>query len=373
MAGIYVHIPFCKQRCIYCDFYSTALHGLIEEYIIAVGKEAVMRHLDGAINTLYVGGGTPSQLSAEQLGKLVNGIARAHDLSRLEEFTVEVNPDDVSVEYVRALNAMGANRISMGIQSFVDTELRAINRRHDANAAIKAIHDIREAGINNISIDLIYGIPRQTLESWKYSVDTAIATGVQHISCYNLSYEPGTRLWMMRERGDVVEVSEDECVEMYNLLTATMREAGYEHYEISNYGLPGFHSRHNSSYWDGTPYLGLGASAHSYDGHSRYYNPPSIKDYIEAINKGVCAVETEDLTWQERYDEMIMISLRTARGLDIDEVKERFGSRAVDYLLDQSQQFVADGTLVVHGNVMRIPEEAFMVSDNIIRTLMWGD
>lgn len=370
MAGIYLHIPFCKQRCIYCDFYSTSLHSLVDDYVTAVIAEAGMRPAVG-IRTLYVGGGTPSQLPQSQFRRLVEGLGRHYDLSGLVEFTVEVNPDDVNAEYMDMLSSLGVNRISMGVQSFVDTELALINRRHDAAGAVNAIDAMRAAGINNVSIDLIYGIPGQTLDSWRYSVEKAISLKPDHISAYNLSYEQGTRLWAMRQRGDVAEIDEQTCVEMYNLLTGLMREAGYSHYEISNYCLPGRHSRHNSAYWDGTPYVGLGASAHSYDGRVRSYNPASLKEYIDCIADGHLAGVAEETEWWERYDEVVMVALRTARGLDVEMVKEQFGESVYHHLLSNSKRYLHTGQLVKDGNRIYIPEVSYMMSDAIIRDLMW--
>jgi len=372
MAGIYVHIPFCKQRCIYCDFYSTALHDRIDTYVDCLVKEARMRPAED-IKTVYFGGGTPSQLSPEQMTRLVNGLRCNYDLSGVEEFTVEVNPDDVTVEYMHMLKLLGVNRISMGVQSFVDSELALINRRHNAQGALDAIACMRQAGIDNVSVDLIYGIPGQTLASWRESVSVALSVGAQHISAYNLSYEMGTRLWQMRERGEITEVDEATCVEMYKTLTKMLRDAGYVHYEISNYSLPEFHSRHNSSYWDCTPYVGLGASAHSYDGIHRSYNPASINEYIGKINRGELASVVEETEWWERYDETIMIGLRTARGLDTEMIKREFGDKVCDYLLSNAQQYIDSKELVKEGANIRITEYAFMMSDAIIRDLMWDE
>lgn len=372
MAGIYVHIPFCKQRCIYCDFYSTALHERINDYVECLIGEARLRPCDD-VKTVYLGGGTPSQLSPLQMGTLLEGLSEVYDLSGVEEFTVEVNPDDVTVGYMKMLKSYGVNRISMGVQSFVDYELSIINRRHDSMGALHAISCIRKAGIDNVSIDLIYGIPSQTLDSWRESVRVALSVGVQHISAYNLSYETGTRLWKMREQGLIAEVDEGTCVEMYKVLIQMLRDAGYEHYEISNFSLPGWHSRHNSSYWDGTPYVGLGASAHSYDGRNRSYNPASLAEYMYMIGQGQLACVIEETEWWERYDETIMVALRTARGLDTNRIKTEFGAKVYDYLLLNAQRYIAGGQLVQDGSRLYITEDAIMMSDAIIRDLMWED
>ena len=374
MAGIYVHIPFCKTRCSYCDFYSTLESELPERYVSAVAAEGRLRQqeLDGEnVLTAYVGGGTPSQLTLEQMQRLVNRLNDTFDLSNIQEFTVEVNPDDVSTRYIEGLAKLGVNRISMGVQSFVDSELRAIGRRHTALQAIKAVDDMRQAGITNVSIDLIFGLPGQTLQSWEESLMQAVKLRPDHISAYALSYEPGTRLWLQRERGEVQEAPEELSISMYDMLTQVLKNAGYEHYEISNFALPHRHSRHNSSYWAGTPYLGLGASAHSFDGMVRRYNPADIRGYITAIERGETCYETESLTWQEKYDEMVMVRLRTAHGIDLDEMERSFGKPALEHFMQEARPHLHDGRLMRTGNRMSLTAEGIMVSDAIIRDLMW--
>lgn len=374
MAGIYVHIPLCKTRCSYCDFYSTVRTELADRYVDALVREAALRigELDGEpVTTLYVGGGTPSQLSEEQMARLVLGLCEFVDLRQVREFTIEVNPDDVTRSYVASLVRLGVNRVSMGVQSFVDDELRAVGRRHTALQALEAVAAIREAGIGNVSIDLIYGLPGQTLDSWRYSVRRAVELRPEHLSAYALSYEPGTRLWTQRERGEVREVTEEASVAMYGYLCEALREAGYEHYEISNFALPHCRSRHNSSYWNETPYLGLGASAHSYDGTVRRYNVADLRRYVETVEGGCTCYETESMTWQERYDEMVMVRLRTAEGLDLRQVEARFGTNAIDHLMREAMPHVDRGTLKKSGSHLSMTADGVMVSDAIIRDLMW--
>ena len=321
------------------------------------------------IATLYMGGGTPSQLGAQLLARLVDGLRGALPLEQLVEFTIEVNPDDVTPELVWAMQSLGVNRVSMGIQSLVDSELRLIRRRHDAHGARRAVDELRHGGISNISVDLIYGIPGQTLSTWGESVGGVIDLGVQHISAYNLSYEEGTPLWRMRERGAVTEVDDETCVAMYRQLVERLKDAGYEHYEISNFALPGCHSRHNSAYWDGTPYLGLGAAAHSYDGLVRRYNPADIKLYEQRIANRSVACDEEVLTCDEQYDELVMLSLRTARGLDTAIVHDRFGQDRYDYLMRQAQPHIAAGLLTAFAGQLRLTADGVMLSDAIIRDL----
>ena len=322
--------------------------------------------------TFYMGGGTPSQLPLPLLERLVNGLRETLDLTGVEEFTVEANPDDVTPEWSAAVVALDVNRVSMGVQSFEDDILRLIGRRHTAQQAIDAVTHLRKAGINNISIDLIYGLPGQTEDSWAESVEQAIALLPQHISAYGLTYEEGTRLWFQREHGEVTEVPEEQCLEMYRILVERLQAAGYEHYEISNFALPGYHSRHNSSYWDDTPYLGLGAAAHSYNGKMRRSNPHDLQQYIATVMAGEMAYEQEELTLQERFDERVMLGLRTSRGVDAERLRQDFGNEAWLHFTREAQRHIAAGNLhVVDGNCYVLTRDGIMVSDSVMRDLMW--
>ena len=378
MAGIYVHIPFCASRCAYCDFFSTLkLEQAGAPYVEALVAEARLRRdeLHGeSIRTLYMGGGTPSQLPQPLLERLVEGLRDTFDLAGVEEFTVEANPDDVTAQWCAALPSLGVNRVSMGVQSFEDEILRAIGRRHTAQQAVEAVANLRQAGIANISIDLIYGLPVQTVNSWTESVCQAIALKPEHISAYGLTYEEGTRLWQQRERGEVIEVPEEQCLEMYRILVDMLQSAGYEHYEISNFALPGYHSRHNSSYWDDTPYLGLGAAAHSYDGTSRRYNPHDLHQYIDMVMSGTKACEQEELTRWERYDERVMLGLRTARGVDAHRLRSDFGDEAWQHFSGEARPHIAAGHLhVTKDGHYVLSRDGIMLSDAIIRDLMWEE
>lgn len=378
MAGVYVHIPFCASRCSYCDFFSTLqLADAGTPYVEALIAEARLRcgELCGtSVRTLYMGGGTPSQLPLPLLSRLVDGLRETLDLSVVEEFTVEANPDDVTPEWCRGVAAMGVNRVSMGVQSFEDSILRLIGRRHTAQQAVDAVGNLRQAGIDNISIDLIFGLPGQTAASWTTSVEQAIALKPQHISAYGLTYEDGTRLWRQRERGEVVEVPEELCLEMYRILVSELQGAGYEHYEISNFCLPGYHSRHNSSYWNDTPYLGLGAAAHSYDGKARRWNPHDLHQYINKIKAGELACELEELTRSERYDERVMLGLRTARGVDAERLHVDFGDKAWQHFIREAAHHVGEGNLrVTEDGRYVLTRDGIMLSDSIIRDLMWDE
>ena len=375
MAGIYIHIPFCKKRCIYCDFYSSTDNNLADKYIDALIDEFKIRiqELDGNnITTIYIGGGTPSQLTPKQLHKLVSSLSTNLDFSRVEEFTIEVNPDDVTYDYIKNCTSLGINRVSMGIQSFVDKELHFINRRHNSTQAQQAIETIKQAGISNISIDLIYGLPLQTIDSWIFSIKRAIEMNVPHISCYNLSYEEGTPLNNMRKQGKIIECSEDNCIIMYETLIKELSAAGYEHYEISNYAKPEYYSKHNSNYWNLTPYLGLGASAHSFDGTTRRYNPSSISEYIKKITElHIVAYDEEHETIYERYNEYIMINLRTMWGINLNTIKELFGDTLTNHLIKYSRKFIEGGQLQEVNNRIALTEQGIMLSDYIIRNLMY--
>lgn len=375
MAGLYIHIPFCESKCIYCDFYSMANNNhLIDKYINALLVEAVLRKNElnsETLTTVYLGGGTPSLLSITQLSKLVNGLKKVFDFSAVEEFTIEVNPDDVTADYIHQAKSHGINRVSMGVQSFSDEDLRFINRRHTAMQATDAIHIIKKAGIDNISIDLIYGIPGQNIEKWKNNVDTAISLLVQHISAYTLMYEEGTRLSVMRSLGKITEVDDDVVAAMYDYLVAQLKSNGYIHYEISNFALPGFHSRHNSSYWNLTPYLGLGVAAHSFDGTVRRYNPSNLKKYLDALGEGNLCVEVEKITKAEKYDEYVMLRLRTADGIDADELMHRFDEEYYQFFIEKTKPLVSEGSLINENGRYYIPENHIMISDNITCDLLW--
>lgn len=378
MAGVYVHIPFCARRCSYCDFFSTLqLAEAGGDYVEAVIAEAAMRRgeLRGEpVTTLYLGGGTPSLLPSPLLSRLVVGLKEAIDLSGLVEFTVEANPDDVTVQWCAALSQLGVNRVSMGVQSFEDDILRLIGRRHTARQAVEVVGHLRGFGITNVSIDLIFGLPGQTVTSWTESVRQAIALAPSHISAYGLTYEEGTRLWHQRERGEVTEVPEQQCLEMYRILIEELQAAGYEHYEISNFALPGYRSRHNSSYWNDTPYLGLGAAAHSYDGTVRRANVCDLRQYIDSIRAGVPAYVEEQMTWQERYDERVMLGLRTSEGVDADRLRQDFGDEAWQHFTREARRHLQAGNLRVAGDGNYVlSRDGIMLSDSIIRDLMWDE
>lgn len=374
MAGIYIHIPFCKRRCRYCDFYSTTLASQTEAYVSAACREMEERgeffRTDGSVETLYIGGGTPSQLSPMQLATLIRTAADVYGFNTLKELTIEANPDDMTGNWadgiIQAASPYCPPRISIGVQTFDDRLLELIGRRHTARQAIDAVSILKSKGIEEISIDLMYGLPGETAACWQRDLDTAISLQVPHISAYHLIYEEGTPLWQMKQRGEVNEADEDDSVAFFRMARRALIDAGYEHYEISNFALPGHHAIHNSSYWNGTPYIGFGPGAHSFDGIKRSWNKPDLIGYL----KGKRDSESECLSDDERYDEYIMTRLRTARGISLNEIEALFGtekrqycaSRAQTYLKSHRLQETTDGRLA-------FTEEGVFVSDGIIADL----
>ncbi len=365
MAGLYIHIPFCRSRCHYCDFYSTASAGEQDRYADALIAEMHARRgsLGGhPLRTVYFGGGTPSLLAPDVLRRIWNAIGERWDVSSLEEATLEANPDDLTPAYLDALATLPFDRLSIGIQSFGDGLLQFMNRRHTAAQAVRAVRDARRAGFSNISVDLIYGIPGMSAAQWEHSLGQILELRPEHISAYHLTIEPGTPFG----RRNLRPATEEQGQKEYQTLCRTLAGAGYEHYEISNFALPGRHARHNSGYWDGTPYLGLGPSAHSYDGNRlRMWCEASLAGYMQSP-----AYESETLTDAELYDEYVMTSLRTSRGADPAEVARRFGTARAESLAAAAVPLLASGMIVRCDGRYAIPEGRFLVSDDIICRLM---
>lgn len=374
MAGIYIHIPFCKTRCIYCDFYSTTRSELKERYVRALCRELEMRreYLRGEpIETIYLGGGTPSQLDEGDFLRIFETIRTVYGMEHCREITLEANPDDLTETYVAMLRRLPFNRISMGIQTFDDATLKLLNRRHNAAQAIEAVDRCRRAGFANISIDLIYGLPGETDERWKQDLQQAVALNVEHISAYHLTYEEGTRLYELLQARRIREVDEESSVRFFSTLMDTLTDAGYEHYEISNFCRPGMHSRHNTSYWKGIPYLGCGASAHSFDRRTREWNVASIDEYIRALEDGHRLYETEPRDPDTAYNECVMTSLRTRQGLSLEEVEKEYGTVLRQYCTDMAQPYLKDGKLEMRDGRLRLTRDGIFVSDGIISDLMY--
>ncbi len=441
MAGLYIHIPFCTQKCIYCDFLSGTNLSLREQFIDALIAEMDC-YLDffneDKIRTIYFGGGTPSLLSVDELKRIYDAIAERWDVSEVEEFTMECNPDDLSEEYLMKLNAqcttnslelkrkmhnaqlltpsaslvplkqgdnslgLPINRLSIGVQSFVDDELKWLNRRHTATEAIEAVKRAKRAGFKNITIDLMFALPVQTLDSLIYSINKALELGVQHISAYSLMFEPDSKITKLMEQNRLEPLDEDTAADMFDLLSQRLTEAGYEQYEISNYAKSGFESRHNSGYWHGMRYLGLGPSAHSFDGEKRWSNVAhTIKYNAQCImhnsqlttspsglllrrgeNSECDQAAGEETMWvdvirsvevlseDERFNELVFTALRTKIGVDLVDLRVRFGDKRCDRLLRQAQKYINSGRMKVENNRLSLTREGIYISDSIISDFM---
>lgn len=352
--GIYIHVPFCKSRCIYCDFFSTTFGGSMQDdFVSAVSCEASYRQhylAHTETGSVYIGGGTPSALSERNIGRLLYTVQNLFDISPDAEITVEVNPNDVRPSLIETMKRNGVNRISMGIQSFNDNMLRFLHRRHSSQEAITAIDTIINGGIENISIDLIYGLPEQTVNDWDRDLNTAFSLPISHLSAYSLMFEDGTRLSRMRDDGIIKEVDEEICLQMFGNLMRKAKEESFNHYEISNFSLPGKQARHNTGYWTDMHYLGLGPGAHSYNGISRQQNICDLKAYVKAYGDTAIdpsgIMETETLSMAQKKEEALLISLRTAQGLDLHDYALRFGQKALNGLLERAKPFINDGRLL---------------------------
>jgi len=373
MAGLYIHIPFCSKRCTYCDFYTEVAPDLIPILVNYIVKELNIRKdylKNETISTIYFGGGTPSILSRDQFSEILNGIFAVFTVEENAEITFEANPDDLTVDFFDSIKHLPFNRISIGIQSFDDNDLKRINRRHTSDQAIAAVKNAQNAGFDNISIDLIYGLPLQSIEDWEKQLDIALSLNIQHISAYGLTYEEGTALWKQREKGLVKPIIDETMNEMYLLLVKKMKEKGFEAYEISNFALDGLRSKHNSSYWKQNSYLGIGPSAHSYDLVSRQWNVASIKAYISALENNTPYFEKEELTLYDSYNDYVMVSLRTSDGLDFDFLSSEFGQNLATYFLDNIRIYIENNSVIQSEKKYRLSPQGIMISNQILIQLI---
>lgn len=374
MAGLYIHIPFCTKRCLYCDFFSNTEMKYKEPYLSAVIRELELRkdYLEGEpVETIYFGGGTPSQLQAADFSRIFEAIHRLFDVSPCAEITLEANPDDMTPGYVAGLQTLPFNRVSMGVQSFKEEDLRFLNRRHNREQALLAVDLCKKNGLENISVDLIYGLPGQTLEEWKQNLDTVIRLDIPHISAYHLIYEEGTALYKLKEAGKITPVDEDLSVALFTSLIDQLTANGYLHYEISNFARPGMLSRHNSSYWIGKKYLGIGPSAHSYNGQNRQWNISSLPGYLQAIDKGVPDIEIENLDINTRYNDFIITGLRTMWGIKFNEIQQQFGKDKLIYCQKQAAPYLKQGLLIEKGDTLTLSRNGIFISDSIMSDLLW--
>ena len=374
MAGIYIHIPFCKSRCKYCDFFSTTHLEKRAQYVAALLEEWRMRahEVKEPIHTIYIGGGTPSMLDDSSLQMIIEAIRRESSLNstaisgtlqgdeaKLQEITMEANPGDITLERAQAWRKMGINRLSIGVQSMDDELLQLIGRRHTAEQARKAVAAAQAAGFDNISIDLMYALPSQTMEQWQKDVAEALQMGVQHISTYGLIYEESTVLMTLLDHGVIEAVDEDTEMQMYDYLVEQLAANNFEHYEVSNFALPNRQSRHNSSYWNNTPYIGLGAGAHSYDGQVRQWNISDLDTYIAQSMAHQLQPEKEVLSEEQRHTERVMLGLRTNSGIGIDEIDR-----------SKAQPYIAQGMLIEKDNRIVATTKGYHILNRIIEDLI---
>ena len=372
MAGIYLHIPFCKQACTYCNFHFTTSLRYKDDMVMALVKEAEAEntYLAGeTVHTVYFGGGTPSLLHISDLERILENLYKLYPVAPEAEITLEANPDDVTKEKAAAWKALGINRLSIGIQSFFEEELRWMNRAHNAVQAKACIENSYAAGINNLSIDLIYGSPLLTDEMWEANVQTAISHNVKHLSCYALTVEEKTPLHKNIGLKKTVDVDSDKQARQFLSLMQWLREAGYEHYEVSNFARPGFRSRHNSSYWKGIPYLGLGPSAHSFNGRERRWNVANNTVYIKSINEGAPQREVEVLTAEQQLNETIMISLRTMEGINREKMKKGWGEQEKQRLEKGLVKYIRTGLVTVTDQHAQLTDEGMLRADGIAADL----
>jgi len=370
--GIYIHVPFCRKACRYCDFYFTVSLKYLDDFVDALvgeirqkGKSFHGRPLE----SLYLGGGTPSLLSSSHLERILNVLHKYYSFQESGEWTIECNPDDLDRETVEIIRTLGFNRLSIGVQSFFERDLQFMRRSHHSTQAEAAIRLASSAGFDQITMDLIYGIPGQSINQWEENIEKALSLPVNHLSAYHLTFEPGTVFEHWRKKGRLLPVPEEESVNLYRILREKMHDAGFDHYELSNFGRGNVVSRHNMLYWSGSPYLGFGPSAHSYDGDHRSWNIASLKKYMDRIASGESISETETLTITEKYHDYLITSLRTKWGADARHIEKSFGKAYRHYFEKQAQQFLPTGTMSHKNERWVIESGQWLITDHILRVL----
>jgi len=373
MAGLYIHIPFCKSFCAYCDFYSITDSTMTGRLVEAIISESAHRagYLEGErVETIYFGGGTPSLLGVPDIRRIMSELAKHFDISDTPEVTLEANPDDLNKKYLDDLISSGVNRLSIGVQSWNDVRLKYLGRRHTAEQSAAALEEAARAGFDNISADLIYGIPGMTLSDLRHDLEMTFSYPVKHLSAYHLTIEEGTRFGKMKKEGRLSETDEETSASMFSLLGNECRTQGFIHYEISNFAKEGFISRHNSSYWRQIPYLGLGPSAHSFDRRSRQWNVSNLKKYIKSVEEGAVMSEREELDRITVFNEYILTSLRTIWGIDLEHVEQQFDKELRDYIVNLSDKYIRYGLMQRNKNTLVLTDQGKMISDNIIGELL---
>lgn len=377
MAGIYIHIPFCKKACHYCDFHFSTSYSSKPAMVTAMIKEFDLRSdflkSDAIIDTIYFGGGTPSVLNADEIKKFMERIFKGFNISPNPEITLEANPDDLDLSYLKILNNAGINRLSIGVQSFFDQDLFKMNRSHDALAALACIKNAQDSGYSNISIDLIYGLPNLSIERWTKNIETALNLEIQHLSAYCLTIEPKTALYKMVKDKKLSVADEDLCIEHFRILCEKTMESGFEQYEVSNFCKPGYISHHNSGYWRQVPYLGIGPSAHSFNGTERFWNIANNQTYIKYINEWMPFSEKEFLSLNERYNDYILTSLRTSWGSDLEYIKINFGEKVLNEFEQNSLIYINSGHIERKKNILFLTFEGKLIADRIISDLFMVD
>lgn len=381
MAGIYIHIPFCRQACHYCNFHFSVSQRHKAAFLDCLLKEIEMRKdffgkpQDQAgkyrLDSIYLGGGTPSILGIEELNRIFKRLSEFYDFDQSAEITLEANPDDLTFEKLEALRQTPINRLSIGIQSFHAADLKYMNRVHRPGQAFYAIENALKLGFENLTIDLIYGTPTMNDLQWKENLERTLAFGIQHISAYALTVEPKTALDVFIRRGQAKPVEEEQSARQFEIMVDLLARQGYQHYEISNFALQGKYSKHNLSYWTGKPYLGLGPSAHSFRGTERSWNPPNTTKYIRSISQGNLPLESEQLTPAQRYDEYLMTSLRTMWGCDLKKVKEGWGEEKRKEIENQSLRFIDQGLMIRKDSHLILTEKGRLFADRIAGDLFW--
>ncbi|WP_339655195.1 radical SAM family heme chaperone HemW [uncultured Maribacter sp.] len=371
MSGIYIHIPFCKQACHYCDFHFSTSMGKKEAMVNALCKELELRKdefKDETVATIYFGGGTPSVLQSDEIEQILISVRTNYKVIDNPEITLEANPDDLSEEKIVQLAASSINRLSIGIQSFFEEDLKLMNRAHNAVEAEKSLQLARQH-FDNISIDLIYGMPNMSLARWKENIDKALGYGIPHISSYALTVEPKTALAKFVEKGLVSPASDEEAQEHFNLLNETLLDAGFDCYEISNFGKQGYYSKNNSAYWQQKKYIGIGPSAHSFDGVRRGWNINSNPKYIKSIEKDIVPMEVEVLSTTDKYNEYIMTGLRTIWGVSLNRIETEFGPKFKEYALLQADKFIEEHLLFIDGEILKTTKKGMFLADGIAADL----
>ncbi|MET0760476.1 MAG: radical SAM family heme chaperone HemW [Flavobacterium sp.] len=373
MSGIYIHIPFCKQACHYCDFHFSTSMKKKDGMVSALAKEIQMRKSEfenEVVETIYFGGGTPSVLTSDEINFLINEVYQNYTVSENPEITLEANPDDLSNNRIVELSKSRINRLSIGIQSFFEEDLKMMNRAHNAEEAKRCLEEATKH-FDNISLDLIYGVPGMSNEKWKQNIETALSFGVPHISSYALTVEPKTALKKLIETGKIAEPKDEVAQEHFMILAETLEANDFIHYELSNFGKENYFSRNNSAYWLGKKYLGIGPSAHSYDGISRSWNVSNNTIYLKSIQEDKLPNETEALSITDRYNEYIMTGLRTIWGVSLDRIEKEFGTAYLDYLLQNAQKYLDDQKLFLENNILRTTKKGKFFSDGIASDLFW--